>query len=210
MLDEWIESLLAQTSLTGFYVLLITFPLTLVQGIVGLFPFSILIVLNISAMGLVNGLLTSWISSIIVANIVFYCCRSFFSGWFIRKMRRKEGRYEKWKKYFEIYGIWTLILLRTVPIFPNNIISFMASISSIKSLAYFISSIVGNLSQIWLYGIISSSILMPEQDSKILIGSYVAFCLLLIIIFVITQFIQKNRNNLKRGVNIYEHREPWF
>jgi uncharacterized membrane protein YdjX (TVP38/TMEM64 family) len=71
-------------------------------------------------------ILTSWFSSIIVANIVFYCCRSFFSDWFNRKIKSKEGRYEKWQKYFEIYGICTIILLRTLPIIPNNVISLMA------------------------------------------------------------------------------------
>jgi uncharacterized membrane protein YdjX (TVP38/TMEM64 family) len=195
MINEWIDILLARTSLTGFYVLFITFPLAFVQGILGIFPFPILIVINISSMGLVYGLLTSWISSIIVANIVFYCCRSFFSNWFNSKIKRKEGRYEKWQKYFEIYGIWTIILLRTLPIVPNNVISLMASVSSIKSLAYFISSVVGNLSQIWLYGIISSSIIMPDQDSRLLIGFYIAFCLSLIIIFVISQFLQRNKGD---------------
>ncbi|MEQ4486014.1 TVP38/TMEM64 family protein [Cohnella silvisoli] len=194
MLSEWIEALLARSSLTGFYVLIITFPLAIVQGILGIFPFTILIVLNISAMGIVNGLLTSWISGIIVANIVFYCGRSFFSDWFNRKIKRKESRYEKWQKYFELYGIWTLILLRTLPI-PNNVVSLMASVSSIKPFAYFISSVVGNLSQIWLYGIISSSIIMPKQDSKLLIEMYIAFCLSLIIVFVRGQFLQRNKGD---------------
>jgi uncharacterized membrane protein YdjX (TVP38/TMEM64 family) len=199
MLNEWIKTLLASTSLTGFYVLFITFPLAIVQGVLGIFPFTILIVLNISAMGLVNGLLTSWISSIIVATIVFYCSRSFFSDWFNSKIKSKEGRYEKWQKYFELYGIWTIILFRTLPIIPNNVISLMASVSSIKSLAYFISSVVGNLSQIWLYGIISSSILIPTQNSKLLIGFYIAFCISLIIVFVINQFLQRNNGDNTKG-----------
>jgi uncharacterized membrane protein YdjX (TVP38/TMEM64 family) len=193
LINHWIEALLAKTSLSGFYVLIVTFPLTLVQGILGIFPFTLLIVLNISAMGLVNGLITSWISSIIVANIVFYGCRSFFSEWFNKKIKRKEGRYEKWQQYFETYGIWTLILLRTLPVFPNNVISLMAALSSMKSFAFFISSVVGNLSQIWLYGIISSSIIMPEQDSGLLIWSYVAFCVALLILFGFRQKLQRNK-----------------
>ncbi|TFE22724.1 TVP38/TMEM64 family protein [Cohnella luojiensis] len=200
MINDWIEALLDRTSLTGYYVLIATFPLAIVQGILGIFPFSILIVLNISAMGLVDGLLTSWISSIVAANIVFYCCRSFFSDWFNRKINRKEdGRYEKWQKYFETYGIWTLILLRTLPIIPNNVISLMASVSSIRMLPYFFSSVIGNLSQIWLYGIISSSILMPNQDSKLLIGSYIAFCILLILIFVTSQYLQRRKGDDKEN-----------
>ncbi|RED59222.1 TVP38/TMEM64 family protein [Cohnella lupini] len=195
MLSDWIKNLLESTSLSGFYVLLLTFPLTIVQGVLGLFPYTILIVLNISAMGLTYGLLTSWISSIIVANLVFYCCRSFFSEWFNSKIKRKEGRYEKWQRYFELYGVWTLILLRTLPIIPNNVISLMASVSSIKLYAYFMSSVIGNLSQIWLYGIISSSILIPGRDTKWLIGSYVAFCIVVVVAFFISQFFKKQRGN---------------
>jgi uncharacterized membrane protein YdjX (TVP38/TMEM64 family) len=202
MLNGWIESLLESTSLSGFYVLILTVPLAIVQGILGVFPFSILIVLNISAMGLFDGLLTSWLMSILVANIVFLCCRSFFSEWFDRKIKRKEGRFEKWEKYFELYGVWTLIVLRTLPIIPNNVISLMASVSSIKPIPYFISSIVGNLSQIWLFGIISSSILMPNRDSKLMIELYIVFCLVLIILFLISQFMQKNKGKHSREKNV--------
>jgi len=191
LIDEWIEGVLASTALTGFYVLMITFPLALVQGILGIFPFTLLVVINISSMGLVNGLLASWVSSIIVTTIVFYCCRSFFSNWFNSKIRRKEGRYEKWQKYFELYGVWTLILLRTIPVVPNNVISFMASLSSMKPLPYLISSVVGNLSQIWLYGIISSTLLSPDKDRRLMISLYVAFCLVIVIAFVISQLLQR-------------------
>lgn len=193
MINEWIESLLDSTSLSGFYVLIITFPLAIVQGILGFFPFSILIVLNISAMGLVDGLLTSWITSILVANIVFLCCRSFFAEWFNRKIKRKGGSFEKWEKYFELYGVWTLILLRTLPIIPNNVISLMAALSSIKLIPYFISSIIGNLSQIWLYGIISSSILMPNRDSSLMIGLYIVFCLVMVVLFLISQYMHRTK-----------------
>jgi uncharacterized membrane protein YdjX (TVP38/TMEM64 family) len=202
MLNGWIESLLESTSLSGFYVLILTVPLAIVQGILGIFPFSILIVLNISAMGLFDGLLTSWLMSILVANIVFLCCRSFFSEWFNRKIKRKEGRFEKWEKYFDLYGVWTLILLRTLPIIPNNVISLMASVSSIKPVPYFISSIIGNLSQIWLFGIISSSILMPNRDSKLMIGLYIVFCLVLIILFLISQFMLKDRGKHSREKHV--------
>lgn len=197
MIAEWIEALLTSTSLTGYYVLLATFPLTLIQGILGLFPYSILILLNISSMGLISGLLASWISSIIVANIVFHGCRSFFADWFSRKIKKKEGRFEKWQRYFELYGVWTLILLRTIPIIPNNAISLMAAVSTMKSIPYFISTVIGNLSQIWLYGIISWTILMPNQDRSLSIWLYVSFCLILIIVFFLDQFKQR-----KKGTNV--------
>ncbi|WP_027093009.1 TVP38/TMEM64 family protein [Cohnella thermotolerans] len=184
MINDSINWLLATTQLDGFNILLITVPLAIVQGFLGLFPFTTLIMLHISALGIVNGLIMSWLVSILVSLVVFYCCRYWFADWFDRKLARYEARYAKWKKYFQLYGVWAIILMRTLPIMPNNVIAFLASISSIRPSPYLISSIVGNLSHIWLFGIISSSILFPGTDIRLLIGLYVVFFAAMAMLFV--------------------------
>ncbi|MDG0793679.1 VTT domain-containing protein [Cohnella ginsengisoli] len=197
LFNNAIDWLLETTNLQGFYVLLLTVPLAIVQGFFGIFPFSTLIFLQISALGLVNGLITSWLVGIIASLVVYYACKYLFADWFDRKMKAKAGRYEKWQGYFMKYGVWSIIFLRTLPIMPNNVISFMASLSKISHRSYMVSSFVGVMSHIWLFGIVSSSILFPETDIGLLIGSYLLFCAALTGIFA-AQLLRERRR--ARGV----------
>lgn len=197
IINNAIDWLLETTNLQGFYVLLLTVPLAVIQGFFGIFPFSTLIFLQISALGLVNGLITSWLVGIAASLAVYYACKYLFADWFDRKMKAKAGRYEKWQNYFMKYGVWSIIFLRTLPIMPNNVISFMASLSKISNRAYLVSSLVGVMSHIWLFGIVSSSILFPDTDIHVLIGSYIAFCLVLSVIFAAQLLVERRRT---RGV----------
>jgi len=182
-INGWIDQLIEATQLDGYHLLILTIPLALIQGLLGLFPFTTIIMLNISALGIVNGMIVSWLAGTLAAVAVYFFCKSILADWFNRKMQAKLKRYEKWTKYVQDYGLWALIFLRTLPVMPNNVVSFLSAISTIKPGAYLISSIVGNLSHIWLFGIITSSILMPDANVWLLIGSYAVFCVLLLGVF---------------------------
>ncbi|GIP35218.1 TVP38/TMEM64 family protein [Paenibacillus sp. J2TS4] len=183
-IEQWIEWLLEVTQLEGYSILLITAPLAVIQGFFGFFPFATLIVLHLTAFGLGQGLLASWMVGTLASVVVFSVCRYFFFDWFNRRWGKKLQKYEKWQYYMDTYGVWVIIFLRTLPIMPNNLISFMSAISPIKLSAYLWSSLIGNLSHIWLVGLIGSSIVMPELDVKKHLLFYAKFCLVLIIIFI--------------------------
>ncbi len=187
-LNAWIEQAVLQTGLTGASIMALTIPLAIIQGFLGLFPFVVVITIHISSLGVVNGLLASWLAGTLSAIVVYVVCKFLFAGWFHRKWGHKLERYEKWQRLFDQYGIWTIILLRTLPIMPNNLISFMAAVSPIRISAYIWSSILGKLSHIWLIGIISSSILFPDTETWQLVVSYVIFCVLLLAVFFWLRF----------------------
>lgn len=79
-------------------------------------------------------------------------------------MEIKLKRYDKWQRYLDRYGIWTLVLLRTIPIVPSNVINFMAAVSPIKASSYIWGTVLGNLSFIWLFGTIGSSLVVPREE----------------------------------------------
>lgn len=187
-INGWIDALVAFTGLSGLWILLITIPLGIIQGFLGLFPFATIIMLHISVLGLVNGIMASWISGTVAAVVVFWVSRSLFANWVLRKWEKRLQKYGKWQLRFEKYGLWAIILLRTIPIMPNNLISFMAGISPVKMIPYIWSSIIGNLSHIWLFAIISSSILIPDIDNVVLILSYAGFCIVLLAVFFFTVY----------------------
>lgn len=190
-MSEWIEQitawLLEATQLSGYGILVITLPLGLVQGIFGVFPFATLVMLHISALGVTQGLFASWIVGTAAGMIVYWLCKSTFTDWISRKWMYKLEKYEKWQRSLERYGVWAVIFLRTIPIMPNNLISFMAAISKLKMRSYAWSNAVGNLSSIWLFGILSASIVFPNMDLRQLIFSYVLFLIVLLTVFFIRQ-----------------------
>lgn len=201
-MNEWIEPitrwLLDVTRLSGFGILVITLPLALVQGTFGIFPFATIVMLHISTLGVAQGLLASWFTGTVAGMIVYWLCKTTFAEWFSKKWMYKLEKYEKWQQSLERYGVWAVIFLRTIPIMPNNLISFMAAISRIKTVSYTWSNAVGNMSSIWLFGILSASIVFPDMDLRKLIFSYVLFLLVLLSLFFIRQRLmrgQKHRNS---------------
>ncbi|WP_010273308.1 TVP38/TMEM64 family protein [Paenibacillus senegalensis] len=197
IIQQAIDWLLELTQLDGYAIIFITLPLAVIQGFLGLFPFATLIMLHISVLGIKGGLLSSWMTGTAAAIIVFLCCRHLFFGRLNKKWNERLMKYEKWQRYMSLYGVWTIIFLRTLPIMPNNLISFMSAMSPISIKAYLASSFLGNLSHIWLFGIISSSIVFPDTNIQLLIYSYILFCIVLTLLFVALHYKSFRRGHSK-------------
>ena len=207
-LNDWIGGLVELSGLTGYSILIVTIPLALIQGFLGIYPFSTLIFIHVYTLGVSGGLLASWLVGTLSAVVVYIVCKYLFEDRFRRRWGHKMEKYEKWQHAFDRYGIWAIIFLRTLPVMPNNLISFMSSVSPIRVTSYIWSSILGNLSHIWLFGILSSKLLFPDTNFSLLIGSYLAFCVVLIAAFAIT--LRRNKRFGKfigRGADSrYDHR----
>ena len=119
---------------------------------------------------------------------VFSISRSTFADWFERRWLGKLQKYQKWQHSMQLYGGWAMVFLRTIPIMPNNLISFSAAIIKMKPRDYLWSNIVGNLSHIWLFGILSAAVLFPGTDVRILIVGYAVFLLVLLAVFIYRYF----------------------
>ncbi|ANS74314.1 hypothetical protein AWM70_06720 [Paenibacillus yonginensis] len=197
--ENFIDWLIQTMQLEGYSILLVTIPLALIQSFIGLYPFAALIMLNISAIGLAEGLLVSWLMGTLGTIVVYVVCEKFLSDWVQRKWLKKMKRYEKWQKYTERYGIWTIILLRTLPIMPNNLICLMASLSSLSFRKYCWSSVWGMLSYIGLIGVLGAAVLMPEVNVGLITGLYGGFCLLLVLIFVCQEVFRARQSGRRRA-----------
>ncbi|QGG58889.1 L-seryl-tRNA selenium transferase [Paenibacillus sp. B01] len=182
-MNGWIDSLVAASGLGGPAILLLTIPLAVLQGLFGFFPFATIILIHISILGIAGGLLASWLAGTVAALVVYLLFRYFFYGKVQRRFQARLERYERYQAALDEYGGWMVILLRTIPVMPNNLISFMSAIAPVKLLPYLWSSIIGNLSHIWMFGLISSSLIFPGHDLRLLIAAYLAFLLILSIAF---------------------------
>lgn len=184
MINAWVDWLLQTLSLSGPAILLVTIPLALLQSLFGFFPFVILIVLHVSVFDVIGGMLVSWLVCNLGGVFVFYLSRRYLFHWFDRKFGRKLKRYDRWQRYLNRYGIWTLVLLRTIPIIPNNIINIMSAVSPLPFPAFIWGTSLGNLSYIWLFGTISSSLIVPREEWSFYLTGYGLFVAVLVAVFI--------------------------
>lgn len=196
-INMWIDALVAASGLAGPSILLLTIPLAIVQGLFGVFPFATIILIHITTLGVAGGLMASWLAGTVAALGVYLLFRYFFNGKVERYFQAKMGRYERYQSALDQYGGWTVILLRTIPIMPNNLISFMSAVAPVRFIPYFWSSLVGNLSHIWMFGILSASIIFPGMDLRILILSYAVFLVVLGLVFGISRAAKAYRTRKK-------------
>ncbi|MGD9678449.1 MAG: TVP38/TMEM64 family protein [Vulcanibacillus sp.] len=173
----------------GYSLLLFTIPLSILQGVLTFFPIITIITFHILIFGLTEGMLFSFIGSFLGSILCFILGRYLFQDWSNKLWQKRKAKYQKWETYFKQYGMWTIILLRTVPLMPSNMISLMAALSPINFRSYLWSSIYGNISMVWLFSIFSLSLTLDEA-SPITIG-YITYLIVLLVIFL---YQRKNRD----------------
>ncbi|GGG23428.1 TVP38/TMEM64 family protein [Paenibacillus abyssi] len=201
-MQEWIETaiegLVEMTQLSGHYLLLLTVPLTIIQGIITIFPFATLLLLHVSSLGLMQGLFISWVLGTIASIVCFMLGRSFIQAWIIKRFGTRLAKYEKWQRHMDHYGVWVVILLRSVPFVPSNVTSIMAAISPLSFNAYLWSTAVGTFSQIWMFGLLGSTVIFPNIDLRTLWVAYIGFCAVLFAMFLL-RLLKEQRSIIKLG-----------
>lgn len=190
-ITQWIDRLVELTGFNGYSILLLTVPLSIVQGIFSLFPFASLMILHISSFGSAQGIFFSWLLGTVASIIAFVIFRYFFYEWFKRRMEGRLARYGKWQKYMDIHGGWVVILLRSIPIIPNNVISFMAAISPIRPKHYMWSTAIGMFSNIWLLGLIGTTLTVSVKNIAAAWILYMVFCASLLAGFLVRFYRNK-------------------
>lgn len=158
----------------SYEVLWVTLPLHILQGVVTIFPFITLLIVHLLVFGFWEALVFSWIGSMLGSIVCFYLGRFFFHDYFQKIWQKNYTRYQKWIQWADQYGMWGLILLRHIPVLPSNLISLIGAFSPIRQGTYIWSSILGNLSMVWLYSLFSYGVSLPSGFSFYLWG-YIVF-----------------------------------
>lgn len=183
-ISNWIQWLLEALGLSGPEILWATIPLAVFQSLIGFIPFILLIVLHVSVFHVIGGMFATWLIGSLSGLLVFALFRRYLFRWFESRWSSRLKRYDKWQRYLDRYGIWTLVLLRTLPIVPNNIINIMSAVSPVSLSAFIWGTLLGNLSFIWLFGTISSSLIVPRDEWSLYLTGYGCFVLIMVVVFI--------------------------
>lgn len=182
--NVWIDWLLQSLGLSGPAILFVTIPLAVLQSVFSFFPFVVLIVLHVTVFDVLGGMAVSWAVCNIGSVLAYLMFRRYLFGWFDRKWSRRLKRYDQWQHYLNRYGMWTMMLLRTVPVMPNNMINLMSAVSPMKPRSFVWGTTFGNLSYIWLFGTIGSTVIVPKEEWGKYLSAYAVFVVVLLAAFL--------------------------
>lgn len=128
-------------SLSGgslYGLLLITLLLMIIQNLFTLIPLLLLITLNVSMFGFLQGYGWSWLTSIVGAMVSFGAVRYWFQDFFVNKLDAK------WKDKIESRGFLFVFIGRIFPFAPTSVINIASGVSTIRFDHFVYSTMLGN------------------------------------------------------------------
>ncbi|MBU9712363.1 TVP38/TMEM64 family protein [Evansella tamaricis] len=176
----------------GLSLLWVTIPLMIVQGIFTLFPVLILIILHFISFGVVGGFIISVIGATLGALVCYWLTDSFSSQWVERFWNKREKTLNWLLRLMTTYGVLIIVLLRSIPFVPSNLISISAALSPVTLQQYVWSSVLGNISMVWLLSLLSAPLWMTESIFLPYLVGYIIYVITLVG-FYSYRYYQKKR-----------------
>jgi uncharacterized membrane protein YdjX (TVP38/TMEM64 family) len=116
-------------------------------------PLLLVITVNITLFGVVNGFLWSWITSLVGGAIVFLCVRYIFQDWLLGRFHSSAlAKVEEKGFIYVLQG-------RVIPFVPTSLINILAGISSIRFRSFFFATTIGNFFYFFVLTLIPAGLL---------------------------------------------------
>ena len=170
-----IETIQNLVILAGFWAPLVYIFFYIIQPIL-FFPSSILTASGAIIFGPVFAWIYAYIGGNLGASTAFFVTK-FFSG----KITNKNQIIKNIDKFVKTSPILITILLRTIPLFPFNVINYGLSITTIKYRSYFIGTSIGIIPGLTGYIFLGTSVSEPH----LLIPTIVFFTILISMAYVL-------------------------
>lgn len=160
----------------GYGLLLITIPLMTLQGAITVFPVLILILIHFVAFGFFEGFIYSIIGTTLGALFCYWLAEGFGGKWINRFWEKRQQTMDWLLKWITKYGGLILIILRSIPFIPSNAISVAAALSPVSFQQYLWSTVLGNISMIWLLSLLSAPFWIKESMFLPYLSIYIFYC----------------------------------
>jgi len=168
-----IEDFLDNNLIYAYLFLLI---IMTIQNSFTIFPLLLVISINISLFGFVNGFLWSWFSSVIAATLVFYGVRYLFQEMLIEKF--KPELLEK----IDANGFAYVFQGRIFPLVPTSMVNILAGLSTVRFWPFLLGTTFGNFIYFFFLSLIPAGLLSDQLNETviwiILIGGILLYYLI--------------------------------
>lgn len=131
-----IHTAVADNPIASYLLLLV---LMIVQNTFTIIPLILIITLNFTLFGFVNGFIWGWICSIIAAMLIFICVRYIFQDRLLKRFKPELIKSVTEKGFSYVFKA------RIFPFVPTSLVNILAGLSSIQIKDFFWGTVVGNL-----------------------------------------------------------------
>jgi uncharacterized membrane protein YdjX (TVP38/TMEM64 family) len=183
-----LDSIIMSLKDTTFSKFFFTFIIMVIQNSFTIIPLIIIITINYALFGFFNGLLWSWVTSIIAAGIWFFGSRYFFNDWV-----QKKTNPELLSK-MEQNGLLFVFQARIIPFVPTSLINILSGLSSIKFKHFLVGTMFGNLIFFFVLSLIPAGLMEGNMEQNILLG--IALVLVGLVVFYRFRKKQKTRKQV--------------
>jgi uncharacterized membrane protein YdjX (TVP38/TMEM64 family) len=176
-------SLIAKENLV--VTLAITLIVMIIQNTFTVIPLILVITVNYTLFGFVNGFLWSWFTSIIGAAVIFMGSRYLFQDWVLKKTNKELiTRIEK-------NGFLFVFQARIMPFVPTSLINILGGISSIHFKPFIMGTAFGNFIYFFVLSLIPAGLMISNVHDYILEG--------VILISTILYVLYKKKRKRNKG-----------
>jgi uncharacterized membrane protein YdjX (TVP38/TMEM64 family) len=182
-----LDSIIMSLKDTTFSKFFFTFIIMVIQNSFTIIPLIIIITINYALFGFFNGLLWSWVTSIIAAGIWFFGSRYFFNDWV-----QKKTNPELLSK-MEQNGLLFVFQARIIPFVPTSLINILSGLSSIKFKHFLVGTMFGNLIFFFVLSLIPAGLMEGNMEQNILL---IALVLVGLVVFYRIRKKQKTRKQV--------------
>lgn len=163
----------------------------LIQNSFTVFPLILVITINVTLFGFLNGFLWSWFTSMLSAVIVFYGARYILQDIIIEKFNPKL--LEK----VDASGFAYVFQARIFPFVPTSLVNILGGLSTIRMLPYIIATALGNFLYFFVLALIPAGILKANFNEYII---WVAI-LGVVLLYYFIKLVRKKRKDALNKVD---------
>ncbi len=175
-----IRTAVAGHPITSYLLLLV---LMIIQNSFTIIPLILIITLNFTLFGFVNGFIWGWICSIIAASIIYLCVKYIFQDRLLRKFKPELI------KAVEEKGFSYVFKARIFPFVPTSLVNILAGLSSIQFKDFFWGTALGNFLYFFILTLIPAGFFSTGMNNWT--WSAVIILFILIFYFLKRKYTQK-------------------
>lgn len=157
------------------YAVLFMLVIMILQNSFTVFPLLLVISINITLFGFINGFIFSWISSLIAAIAVFYGVRNLFQERLIEKFKPEL------LKKIDANGFSYVFQARVFPLVPTSLVNILSGLSTVRFWPFILATIIGNFIYFFALSLIPAGLLSEQVNETliwvVLIGAILAYYL---------------------------------
>jgi len=173
----------------GFYGVLLSCFLLLIEPLLPILPAALFVTLNFVFLGSMWGFLVSWIFLCVGCVFAFMVFRSRLKKYFIKKIE-KHSKVKNFMKRVDNVKFAHFVMFAAIPVFPDFLVNITAAFSSMSLKKFVVGIIIGKAFAVYIWGFIGTSLISSLTDPKTLLFK----CGILLVVYVISTAVSKKIN----------------